>query len=63
LTAINARISALEAELNAAREVWEGANAVKVAAEKIAKSVETKAKKLRKHFLSLNRSESNESGL
>jgi chromosome segregation ATPase len=48
LTAANARISALEAELNAAREAWEGANATKVAAEKIAKSVETKAKKAEK---------------
>jgi hypothetical protein len=48
LTAANARISALEVELNAAREAWEGANAVKVAAEKIAKSTETKAKKAEK---------------
>jgi chromosome segregation ATPase len=45
LAAGSARISALEAELNAAREAWEGANAVKVAAEKVAKSAETKAKK------------------
>jgi hypothetical protein len=44
----NAGISALEAELNAAREAWEGANAAKVAAEKIAKSAETKAKKAEK---------------
>jgi hypothetical protein len=48
LAAANARISALEAELNAAREAWEGTNAVKVAAEKVAKSVETKAKKAEK---------------
>jgi hypothetical protein len=45
LTAANARISTLEAELNAAREAWEGANAAKVVAEKVAKSAETKAKK------------------
>jgi hypothetical protein len=48
LTTANARISALEAELNASREAWEGATAVKVAAEKIAKSAETKAKKAEK---------------
>jgi hypothetical protein len=48
LTAANARISALEAELNAAREAWEGANAAKVAAEKVAKSAETKARKAEK---------------
>jgi hypothetical protein len=48
LTAANAHISALEAELNAAREAWEGANAAKVAAEKVAKSAETKAKKAEK---------------
>jgi hypothetical protein len=41
----NARISALEAKLNATREAWEGTNAAKVAAEKVAKSAETKAKK------------------
>jgi chromosome segregation ATPase len=44
----NACIAALEAELNASREAWEGANAAKVAAEKAAKSVETKAKKAEK---------------
>jgi hypothetical protein len=38
----------VEAELNAAREAWEGANAMKVAAEKVAKSAETKAKKAEK---------------
>jgi hypothetical protein len=46
--AVANRISALEAELNAAREAWEGANAAKVAAEKVAKSAETKAKKTEK---------------
>jgi hypothetical protein len=48
LAAGSARISALEAELNAAREAWEGANAVKVAVEKVAKSAETRAKKAEK---------------
>jgi hypothetical protein len=41
-------MSALEAELKAAREAWESANAAKVYAEKVAKSVETKAKKAKK---------------
>jgi hypothetical protein len=63
LTAANARISALEAELNAAREAWECSNAVKVAVEKVAKSAETNAKKLRKHFPTLIRSKSDESRL
>jgi hypothetical protein len=48
LTMANALISALEVELNAARETWEGANAAKVSAEKVAKSAETKAKKAEK---------------
>jgi hypothetical protein len=48
LTVANARISALEAELNAAREAWEVSNAANVSAEKIAKSAETKAKKAKK---------------
>jgi chromosome segregation ATPase len=48
LTAANARIAALEAEFNASREAWEGANAAKVAAEKATKSAETKAKKAEK---------------
>jgi hypothetical protein len=39
---------ALEAELNASREAWEGANAAKVAVEKATKSAETKAKKAEK---------------
>jgi hypothetical protein len=45
LTSAHARISALEAELTAAREAWESANAAKVSAEKVAKLAETKAKK------------------
>jgi hypothetical protein len=48
LTAANACISTLETELNASREAWEGANAAKVAAKKVAKSTETKAKKAEK---------------
>jgi hypothetical protein len=48
LTAANARILALEAEVNVAREAWEGADAAKVAAEKATNSAETKAKKAEK---------------
>jgi hypothetical protein len=48
LTTANARIAALEAELNASREAWEGANTAKVAAEKATKPAETKAKKVEK---------------
>jgi hypothetical protein len=48
LTAANARIASLEAELNASRKAWDTATAAKVAAEKAAKSVATKAKKAEK---------------
>jgi hypothetical protein len=48
LKAANACIAALKAELNASREAWDIANAAKVAAEKTAKSAETKAKKAEK---------------
>jgi hypothetical protein len=48
LTTANARKVALEAELNASREAWEGANATKVASEKAIKSAKTKAKKAEK---------------
>jgi chromosome segregation ATPase len=48
LTVANARILALEAEVNSARGAWEGANATKVAIEKAAKSAEIKAKKAEK---------------
>jgi hypothetical protein len=54
LTAANARIAALEAELNASREAWDVANAAKVAAEKTAKSAETKAKKAEKALADAN---------
>jgi hypothetical protein len=48
LTAVNARITSLEAELNASRKAWDTATAAKVAAEKAAKSAATKAKKAEK---------------
>jgi septal ring factor EnvC (AmiA/AmiB activator) len=48
LTAANARIASLEAELNASREAWDIATTAKVATEKTAKSAETKAKKAKK---------------
>jgi septal ring factor EnvC (AmiA/AmiB activator) len=48
LTAANARIVSLEAELNASREAWDIATAAKVTAEKTAKSAETKVKKAEK---------------
>jgi hypothetical protein len=48
LTAANARITSLEAELNASRKAWGTATATKVAAEKSAKSAAAKAKKAEK---------------
>jgi hypothetical protein len=45
LTAANARIASLEAELNASRDAWDIVIAAKVTAEKNAKSAETKVKK------------------
>jgi chromosome segregation ATPase len=48
LTIANARIASLEAKLNASREAWDIATAAKVAAEKTAKSAETKVKKAKK---------------
>jgi hypothetical protein len=45
---------ALEAKLNASREAWDSANATKVAAEKTAKSAETKAKKAEKALADAN---------
>jgi septal ring factor EnvC (AmiA/AmiB activator) len=54
LTAANARIAALEAELNASREAWEGATTAKVATEKATKSAETKAKKVEKALADAN---------
>jgi hypothetical protein len=51
LTAANARISSLEAELDASRKAWDIATAAKVAAEKTANSAETKAEKVEKAFI------------
>jgi hypothetical protein len=48
LTSSYARISALEAELVAAREAWKSVNAAKVSAEKAAKSAKTRTKKAKK---------------
>jgi hypothetical protein len=48
LTAANACIASLEAELDASRKAWDVATTAKVAAEKTAKSAETKAKKAEK---------------
>jgi hypothetical protein len=48
LTAANARIASLEAKLDASKKAWYVATAAKVAAEKTAKSAETKAKKAEK---------------
>jgi uncharacterized membrane protein len=48
LTATNARIASLEAELDASRKDLDIATAAKVAAEKTAKSAEIKAKKAEK---------------
>jgi hypothetical protein len=48
LTVANARIASLEAKLNASREAWDIVTAAKVAAEKTAKSAETKVKKAEK---------------
>jgi chromosome segregation ATPase len=45
LTSAHARISALEAELRASQQAWEGATAAKVSAEKAVKAAEVKAKK------------------
>jgi septal ring factor EnvC (AmiA/AmiB activator) len=48
LTAVNARIASLEAELNASRKAWDTATTAKVATEKSAKSATAKAKKAEK---------------
>jgi chromosome segregation ATPase len=48
LTMANARISSLEAELEASRKAWDAATAAKVAAEKSAKLAAAKAKKAEK---------------
>jgi chromosome segregation ATPase len=48
LTAANAHIASLEAELEASRKAWDVATAAKAAAEKSAKSAAAKAKKAEK---------------
>jgi hypothetical protein len=48
LTAANARIASLEAELDDSRKGWDTATAAKVASEKFAKSAAAKAKKAEK---------------
>jgi hypothetical protein len=48
LTTANARISSLEAELEASRKAWDAATAAKVAAEKSAKLAAAKTKKAEK---------------
>jgi hypothetical protein len=48
LTVANARIASLEAKLDASRKAWDVATTAKVAAEKTAKSAETKEKKAEK---------------
>jgi hypothetical protein len=48
LMAANARIASLEAKLDASKKAWDIATAAKVATKKTAKSVETKAKKVRR---------------
>jgi chromosome segregation ATPase len=54
LTAANARIASLEAKLDASRKAWDVATAAKVAAEKTAKSAETKTKKAEKALATAN---------
>jgi hypothetical protein len=48
LEAANARISSLEAELEASRKAWDAATAAKTTAEKATKSALAKAKKAEK---------------
>jgi chromosome segregation ATPase len=48
LMTANARISSLEAELEASRKAWDAATTTKVAAEKSAKSAVAKVKKAEK---------------
>jgi hypothetical protein len=55
LKAANARISSLEAELDASRTAFDVATAAKVNAEKSAKSALTKAKKAEKDLANANK--------
>jgi hypothetical protein len=63
MTAANARISALEAELNAARGAWEVSNAGMVSAEKIASQQKPRLKRLKKPSPMLIRDKSSGSSL
>jgi hypothetical protein len=55
LSAANARISSLEAELEASRKAWDVATAAKTAAEKSTKSEVDKAKKAEKALVDADR--------
>jgi hypothetical protein len=55
LSAANARISSLEAELDASRKAWDVAAAAKAAAEKSTKSTTAKAKKAKKALADVDR--------
>jgi hypothetical protein len=54
LATANARISSLEAELNASRKAFDAATTAKVSAEKSTKSALTKAKKAEKALTDAN---------
>jgi hypothetical protein len=62
LTVANARIAALEAELNASREAWEGANAAMLL-RRLLSQQKPRLRKLKKHLPILIRSGSNKSKL
>jgi hypothetical protein len=55
LATANARISSLEAELNASRKAFDAATAAKVSAEKSTKSALAKAKKAEKALTDANK--------
>jgi hypothetical protein len=55
LLAANARISSLEAKLEASRKAWDGAATTKAAAEKFTKSARAKAKKVEKALADADR--------
>jgi hypothetical protein len=55
LEAANARISSLEAELEASRKAWDAATAAKASAEKSAKSALARAKKAEKALSDANK--------
>jgi hypothetical protein len=55
LETANARISSLEAELEASRKAWDAATAAKATAEKSTKSALAKAKKAEKTLSDANK--------